>query len=140
MYLDQRFGIDSSIFDDYLLLKRNKNWWMLRRSGHITQASSLKVWIAGLKAFQAVGRYIKPTTRMVQIFGRHAVRGVLGITEDDLKKLAEGGHISSDIEMDNGYIILSFKGAVLGLGLLIDGRVISQVPRRDLVLIAESID
>ncbi len=137
--MDQRFGMDDSIFNDYLLLKRNKNWWMLRRSGHISHASALKVRIAGLKAFQTVGRYIKPTTRMIQIFGRHAVRGVLGISQNDLKKLAEGEYISSDIEMDNGYIILSFNGAVLGLGLLIDGRVTSQVPRRDLVLIAESI-
>jgi len=90
--------------------------------------------MTGLKAFQTVGRYIKPTTRMIQIFGHHAVRAILEICEDDINKMAEGGHISSDMKIDNGYIILSFKGAILGLGLFIDGRVTSQIPRRDLVL------
>lgn len=91
--------------------------------------------MTGIKAFQKVGRYIKPTTRMIQVFGHHAIRAVLDICEDDLNKMADGRHISSDMEIDNGYIILSFEGSILGLGLIIDGRVTSQIPRRDLMLL-----
>ncbi|MBN1626264.1 MAG: hypothetical protein JW944_07040 [Deltaproteobacteria bacterium] len=133
-YLEDRFGIDTAVFDDYLLLKKNKSWWLLRKSDYINQAALLKVWMTGLKAFQDVGRFIKPTTRMIQVFGHYAIRCVLQIYEDDIKKLSEGKHISSDKEMDNGYIILSFRGAILGLGLYIDGMVTSQMPRRDLIL------
>jgi NOL1/NOP2/fmu family ribosome biogenesis protein len=71
---------------------------------------------------------------MIQVFGHHAVRGVLDITPDNMKKMTDGMHISTDMEIDNGYIILSFKGAILGLGLFIDGRVSSQIPGRDLIL------
>ena len=136
-YLKYRFGIACSIFDDYFLLKKNKSWWLLRKSDNIRHVSSLKVWMTGLKAFQTVGRYIKPTTRMIQVFGHHAVRNVLDISVEDINKMAQGGHISSDMEIDNGYIILSFKGAVIGLGLFIDGRITSQIPRRDLFLFIE---
>ncbi len=120
------------IFDEYHLLKKNKSWWLLRKSDYITRVSSLKVVMTGLKAFQEVGRYIKPTTRMIQVFGHHAARSVLDVTEDDIDKMAQGSYISSDMEVDNGYIIMSFKGAVIGLGLFIDGRITSQIPRRDL--------
>jgi NOL1/NOP2/fmu family ribosome biogenesis protein len=136
-YLENRFGVACSIFDEYFLLKKNKSWWLLRQSDHIRHASSLKVWMTGLKVFQTVGRYIKPTTRMIQVFGHHAVRAVLNISEDDINKMAQGRHISSDMEIDNGYIILSFKGAVIGLGLFIDGRITSQIPRRDLISFIE---
>jgi len=93
--------------------------------------------MTGLKAFQDVGRYIKPTTRMIQVFGHHAVKTVMDINADDLKKLAEGNHIFTDMKIDNGYIILSLKGNVLGLGLFIDGMVSSQMPRRDLISFIE---
>jgi NOL1/NOP2/fmu family ribosome biogenesis protein len=122
----------AGIFDEYHLLKKNKSWWLLRKSDYITRVSSLKVVMTGLKAFQEVGRYIKPTTRMIQVFGHHAARSVLYVTEDDIDKMAQGSYISSDMEVDNGYIIMSFKGAVIGLGLFIDGRITSQIPRRDL--------
>ena len=90
--------------------------------------------MTGLKAFQTVGKYIKPTTRMIQVFGHYATRSVLAISADDVKKMADGGYIFSDMQIDNGYIILSLKDSVLGLGLFIDGRVTSQIPRRDLIL------
>jgi NOL1/NOP2/fmu family ribosome biogenesis protein len=51
--------------------------------------------------------------------------------------MAKGGHISSDMEIDNGYIILVFKGSVIGLGLFIEGRITSQIPRRDLISFIE---
>ena len=137
LYLENRFGIAGSIFDDYFLLKKNKSWWLLRKSDHIRHASSLKVWMTGLKAFQTVGSYIKPTTRLIQLFGRHAVRNNLDISSEDINKMAKGGHISSDMEIDNGYIILVFKGSVIGLGLFIEGRITSQIPRRDLISFIE---
>lgn len=60
----------------------------------------------------------------------HAVRARLDIMSEEINKMAKGKHISADMKINNGYIILSFKGAMLGLGLLIDGKVSSQMPRR----------
>jgi hypothetical protein len=131
--MEKRFGIAKAVFDDYLLFKKNKSWWFLRQSGFIRQASLLRVSVVGHKAFQRIGEYIKPTTRVIQVFGHFAVRAKLNLNSDEMKKMADGQHISTDMEIDNGYIVLSFNGAVLGLGLLIDGRIEPQIPRRDIV-------
>jgi NOL1/NOP2/fmu family ribosome biogenesis protein len=134
-YLESRFGIDSAVFNDFLLLKRNKSWWFLRQSAFIGYASLLKVSSVGIKAFQMVGKYIKPTTRIIQIFGHHSLRAVLELSQSDINKIIEGRHIFADMKIDNGYIILSYRGAILGLGLYIDGRISSQMPRRDIISI-----
>jgi NOL1/NOP2/fmu family ribosome biogenesis protein len=133
-YLEERFGILKSLFDEYLFFKKSKSWWILKYSPLVTSISHLKVWRVGLKAFQEVGRFVKPTTRMIQIFGRRADRALMDISENDLKKLAAGEFIPADMPVDNGYIILAMEGGVLGLGLLIDGFVRSQIPKKDIRL------
>jgi NOL1/NOP2/fmu family ribosome biogenesis protein len=93
----------------------------------------LKVWTAGLKAFQIIGKFVKPTTRLIQVFGWNANKSILEIREDDLIRLIKGEPVSYSVSLDNGYVILSFNGAILGLGLYIEGQVRSQIPRRDLI-------
>ena len=62
----------------------------------------------------------------------------MNIDEGELKKLAGGEFVPFDHALDNGYVILSLKRKVLGLGLLIEGMVRSQIPHKDLrQLIAE---
>lgn len=130
-YIDKRFGIHKDIFDDYLLLKKRGNYWLLKRSPLIPRVTSLKVGIVGMKAFQEVGSFIKPTTRMIQFFGHWAERAVLNIDEEFLKRLLNGEFIQTDMEIENGYVILSLEFKVLGLGLLINGEVRSQLPQKD---------
>jgi len=132
--MEERFGISRFFFDDYLLFKKNKSWWLLSRSEFITRASILKVWVVGFKAFQRVGEYIKPTTRLIQSFGYHATKAVFNINSEGIKKLADGYAIYTDMALDDGYIILSLNNINVGLGLYIDGKITSQIPRRDLDL------
>lgn len=119
-------------FDDYLLFEKGRAWWILRDSPLVAQACMLKIWRVGLKAFQEVGDFVKPTTRMIQTFGYLATRGILDIDEGDLQRLAAGEHLPVDMHLENGYVILSLKGCILGLGLLINGTMRSQIPRKDI--------
>ena len=96
------------------------------------RASQLKAVSVGLRAFQRVGRFLKPTTRFVQIFGYHASRSIIHINEDHLAALKEGETLEGDSNLENGYVVLSFKKQILGLGLQVDGRVHSQLPRKDI--------
>jgi NOL1/NOP2/fmu family ribosome biogenesis protein len=130
-YMDRRFGIHEDTFDDYHLLKKKKNYWFLRRSPLISHMNHLKVGIVGMKAFQEVGSFIKPTTRMIQSFGHKAERAVLNVDEELLKKLLNGEYVQTKMEIDNGYVILSLDFKILGLGLLINGEVRSQLPGKD---------
>lgn len=100
--------------------------------------SNLKVGMVGLRAFQKVGKYVKPSTRMIQIFGKAATKGRYDLEEDELQSLLAGEAIPSGSDLENGYVILSLKGHILGLGLLIDGAIRSQIPRKELRFLAGS--
>jgi len=99
----------------------------------MTSASHLKVTKVGLRAFQRVGHFVKPTTRFIQIFGRFATRARVQIGTTQLKALLEDEKIHVDLKLDNGYVILVFgENRVLGLGLYLNGRLSSQLPKKEI--------
>jgi NOL1/NOP2/fmu family ribosome biogenesis protein len=132
-YLEGRFGIPEKLFDGYLLFKRKKSWLLMREAPQIYSASQLKVSKVGLKAFQRIGGFLKPTTRIIQIFGHTATKARLEIDERQLQRLLAAGELPFDLDLDNGYVILALRdNRVLGLGLFINGKVRSQIPRKEL--------
>jgi len=132
-YLEDRFGIPENLFDDYLLLKRKKSWRLLKNVPQVIFASRFKASEIGLKAFEKVSRFVKPTTRMIQIFGCAATKARLEIEENQLIELLEGGELQVDMNLETGYVILELGGnRVLGLGFIVDGRVRSQLPRKEI--------
>jgi NOL1/NOP2/fmu family ribosome biogenesis protein len=131
-YMEERFGIPGAAFDDYLLFRRKHTWRILRRSAHLETAFGLRVEVVGVKAFHRVRAFIKPTTRLIQAFGRHATRARVALGRAELAALARGEQLPLDTGLDNGYVILTLAGEPLGTGLLIDGRLRSQIPRSEL--------
>ena len=131
-YMERRFGISQNVFDGYLLFKRQRSWWLLINSPFLQSASRLKVARAGLRAFQRIGKFVKPSTRMIQVFGSLATKARVEIDEAQLKKLVGGETLHVDLEIEDGYVILLFAGHILGLGLLIGGRILSQIPRNEI--------
>ena len=93
----------------------------------------MKVAKVGLRAFQRVGGFIKPTTRFIQTFGRFAGKAKFQINMVQLRMLLEGGEIPVDLKLNNGYVILSTEeDRVLGLGFLINGKIRSQLPGKEI--------
>lgn len=106
---------------------------MLQGSSQVKHASNLKVMVVGMKVFQEVGEFIKPTTRFIQMFGHTATRATLEINKQELKDLVEGKFLPVAMDADNGYVILSIEGRILGLGLLIDGSIRTQIPHKEIM-------
>lgn len=130
-YMNERFGILPNIFDEYLMFSKKRSFWFLKKSNLIPEISHLKIKRVGIKAFQEVGSFMKPTTRIIQYFGHFATKSVFDIDSEQLKKLLKGKYLPFGSKLENGYVILSLKGQVLGLGLLINGEVRSQLPSND---------
>ncbi len=130
-YLDDRFGIPAESFDDYLVYSKKRTFWFIHNSTVLSEAAHLKIKRLGIKAFQEVGRFIKPTTRIIQCFGHLANKAVFEINETELRQLLDGEQLPMDGELENGYVIISLKGQILGLGLIIKGLVRSQLPKED---------
>ena len=131
-YLENRFGIPETLFDEYLLLKRKKSWWLLRHSSFVEQASQFKISIAGLRAFGKINRFVKPSTRMIQIFGHNATRATLDLNKREFEGLEMREPFQVGFEIENGYVIISYEGHPLGLGLFVNGLVHPQIPRKEL--------
>jgi len=132
-YLDERFGISERVFDDYLLFKRQTSWSLMKNAPQISAAALLKVSKVGIKAFNKVGAYVKPTTRLIQVFGHKATRAKIEIGETHLQRLLANEKLPMDLGLDKGYVILSLgKDFILGLGFYGQGKVSSQLPKKDL--------
>ena len=132
-YMEKRFGIPAADFEDTLLFKHQQSWWLLKKSPFIPLPGGLKVSMVGMKAFQKVGAFIKPTTRLIQVFGRRATKSRRKLTEKELQALVREGEFNlPQSEVEDGYVILSLEDQVLGLGLQIHGKLKSQIPRKDL--------
>jgi len=129
-YLEDRFGIGKDVFKEYLFFKKRNSWWILKYSNLIMNFSTLKVHMLGIRAFQLVSNYIKPTTRFIQMFGHLAKKAFIEIDHRTLNILFEKGRLEFQMDdITNGYIILMLNRRPIGLGLYINGRIISQLPK-----------
>jgi NOL1/NOP2/fmu family ribosome biogenesis protein len=126
-YLEERFGIPQKTFADFHLFSRRKSWWLLRKTIDVLPMARLKVSQVGLKAFVKVGKYLKPTTGVIQILGHHATKGVHRLTDNEFERLLRGEPIEIDIAMEDGFVILCFLENVLGIGLLMQGKITSRI-------------
>ncbi|MFP3912941.1 MAG: hypothetical protein ACLFUT_12775 [Desulfobacteraceae bacterium] len=132
-YLYNRFGIPAQVFDDYLFFRRKRAWFLIHNSPQLAYASRLKISKAGLRGFQRVGNFIKPTTRFIQGFGHHATRGVFAVGADQLSALLGGEGIPVDLQLNKGYVILTLgTSRILGLGFFDHHAIRSQLPRKEL--------
>ncbi len=130
--MERRFGISENVFEGYLLFKRQRSWWLLMDSPFVQSASRLKVARAGLRAFQRIGKFVKPSTRMIQVFGPLATKARVEIDKVQLETLVRGEPLHMELEIEDGYVILLHEGHILGLGLFIGGKILSQIPRNEI--------
>ncbi len=132
-YMEDRFGIPEKLFDDYLLFKRQKSWTIMKNCPYIFSAAMFKVSRVGLKAFQKVGAFVKPTTRLIQTFGHAAIRAKIEINEEQLQRLQNKEDLPMDLDLKKGYVILSLgKNMILGFGFYGHGKIKSQIPLKEL--------
>jgi len=132
--MEDRFGIPEKMFDNYLLFKRKGSWQLINNAVlEVMSASQLKVSKVGLRAFQKISVFVKPTTRLIQVFGQAATKARIEIDDQQLTRLVAGEELPVDMDLDTGYVILvQGKDRVLGLGFLINGKVRSQIPKKEL--------
>lgn len=132
-YLEDRFGIERGEFEGFLFFRKKKSWWICRNTKLLASVSHLKISRMGMKAFQKVGQFLKPSTRFIQMFGCAAARASLVISEAQLLHILEGKHLPLDLEVDHGYVILKLdEKQVVGLGLYVNGTVRCQISRKAL--------
>ncbi|MCU0596852.1 MAG: hypothetical protein MUC98_15515, partial [Desulfobacterota bacterium] len=91
----------------------------------------LKVRQVGLKAFDRVGKYLKPSTWMIQLFGPHATKGVHLLSDQEFEGLLKGEPLNVEIPMEEGFVILRLREHVIGVGLFSGGKITSRIRQSD---------
>jgi NOL1/NOP2/fmu family ribosome biogenesis protein len=130
-YLKERFGIREQVFDDFDVFGRSKRWWLLGKTTNVNLPVRLKVSQVGLKAFDRVGKYLKPATGLIQLFGRYATKGVYQLREDEFEKLLRGDPLDVDSTMEDGFVILRLGEHDLGIGLLMQHKITCRIRKSE---------
>ncbi len=118
-YLEERFGMDSKLFDGYEFVKSGRKVWITNKEVVNKNFSGMNVEAAGMLFVRWEKKdKIKLTTNGAQLFGMHAKKNVVEISEDKLHDVVCGLNLY-DVECDatDGYVILKYKEHVLGIGL-----------------------
>jgi len=112
-----RFGIPPEVFEDYRLLRSGRTVWVAARGPALEEAiRSLKVEAAGVPFLRVRGSMVKPTSRALQLFGHLASRNVIDLEDEAATALLSGEEILKAFPVEPGYVILRWKGLILGCG------------------------
>lgn len=128
--LKQRFGFDKELFKKFKFIQYKDRVDVITSDFIPEMFVSFKVETAGM-SFARISRDVKPTTNMIQTFGRHATKNVLSLDKEEMEKFVRGLDLFNvDGNCANGYVIVKYKGHCLGCGLLNEGSLKNQVPKQ----------
>ncbi len=126
--IESRFGISKNVFEDFFLFKGTKGRIFI--TSKIPQ-ESLGYYIQTLgQLFCRLDATVKPSTNMIQIFGKFATKNVLELKKEDAQKAISGFDFEiKNSECSDGYVILKYKNFFLGCGLLKNCQVKTMIPK-----------
>lgn len=148
-----RFGIPEDVFSGYQFFRKAKSIWAISDA----PLPRLSFESLGMRIMNIKDRPWKPTTCALQVFGKHATRNLVHLDEEQARLFLEGGTqvIGPDMKLDlapepasdsasyqafdlasdpvsgpmPGYVVVFYRGEVLGCGLYSHGKLISQIPK-----------
>ncbi|MBP1725036.1 MAG: hypothetical protein H6Q51_334 [Deltaproteobacteria bacterium] len=127
-FFADRFGMNLSVFAGYELRKRGTSVWIVRSDPRLPALAGLKVRSVGLMLLRQVGRYLKPTSAALQVWGVYAKENVIRLSSEKLEELVEQGEIRGDFAGTPGYVIVSLEDRPVGCGLYLPPRLLSMLP------------
>ncbi len=128
-FLEERFGFKRGVFAGFEFLANPKGRVFIVGKGIPELAAGEKVACMSMP-FVRLGKAVKPTSVMIQTFGKHAKRNVIELDRDEAKEFMEGSDLSvRDASCSEGYVILRYRDYPLGCGLLKDGKIKNMLPK-----------
>ncbi len=131
-YLEQRFGLDKSLFLEYSFYLGVKDRLYLGPRSDRADMNGMRVATVGLMVARA-DEHIKPTTNLLQVFGRRIAKSVIDLDKEKAGKFVSGEDIiltPSEIGLvSEGYVLLRYLGIPLGCGHLKDRAIKNMLPK-----------
>ena len=126
---DSRFGIPEEAFSGYRFFKKANSIWAMSD----VDLPRLSYEAIGMRIMNCKDRPWKPTTAALQVFGKYAARNLVHLDADSARIFLEGksqevGEAAA-MECEPGYVVVFYRGEVLGCGLYSHGLLVSQIPK-----------
>ena len=117
-YFFDRFGIPGSAFDGLRFLKEEKTLYAASDACRLENIlEKLRVEAVGVPLLRLDSSLWKPTAAGLRLFGKEASRNILELDDNGLEALLQQGGMDGPLPFDPGYVILRWKGRILGCGL-----------------------
>ncbi len=129
----ERFGIPPSAFSGYIFFRKANSVWAANEA--ILPRLSYEA--IGMRIMNLKDRPWKPTTSALQVFGQHATRNLIHLDSIDARRFMEGGTLAVESDWESGYVVVFYRGEVLGCGLYARGVLVSQIPKERRLASAE---
>jgi len=86
----------------------------------------------GIPASRMKGKFPKPTTAFIQLFGHPATKNTIDLPRKDALAYLQGNDLETKESPETGYVILKFKNAALGIGFFREGenKIRNMLPKR----------
>jgi len=126
---NSRFAIPEFAFSGYCFFRKARSIWAISDS----ELPHLSYEAIGMRIMNCKDRPWKPTTCALQIFGRHATKNVMHLQSEPARFFLEGKSQEVDPaiagDCESGYVVVFYRGDVLGCGLYSHGKLVSQIPK-----------
>ncbi len=121
----ERFGISEQAFSGCKFFQKASSIWAISD----VDLPALSYEAIGMRIMNCKDRPWKPTTSALQIFGRYATKNVIHINQEEAMIFLEGGSQAIESDCETGYVVVFYRGDVLGCGLYSHGMLVSQIPK-----------
>jgi NOL1/NOP2/fmu family ribosome biogenesis protein len=133
-YLHDLYGIDKKVFDDFLLMKLGKDVWITNKAtkNFLAFKNKLRINSLGIRAIRNAFDVPKLTTNFAIFLNDKITKNYYDMNEKELDEYIHGYEINfpenKKGELKN-YLIMKHKNQVYGVGLIIENKIKSQVPK-----------
>jgi NOL1/NOP2/fmu family ribosome biogenesis protein len=130
--LKERFGFRPEAFAqyDFYINAKNKIFIVNKEASLLTGTYPKRLTNAGM-LFARRDATVKPTSNMIQLFGRGAHKNVINLDKVKARIYIEGFDL--DVKppktVKDGYVILKYDKNPMGCGLLKDGQIKNTMPK-----------
>jgi len=132
-----RFAVPEQAFSNCRFFRKAQSVWALSD----IDLPHLSYEALGMRIMSCKDRPWKPTTSALQIFGRYASKNLMHLDRDRAMVFLEGGSQAvPGEECEPGYVVVFYRGEVLGCGLYSHGKLVSQIPKERRMAGRESED
>lgn len=123
-FFQERFGVEIEQMDGFRLERISGDFWLISDTDQ-----DLETETRGLRALRDTGKYLKPTTYVLQLFDDKLEKNVVELEKEELKAILEEEDMIEVEASSEGYVAIKYRGRVVGCGLYKDNVVSSRVSR-----------